>query len=47
MGRNIVYITNCIWAVVYRNVAKDAARNCLHPCVQSNVDGKQQQLEPF
>ena len=45
--RNVVYITNCIWAAVYRNVAEDSARNRLHPVTQSDIDGERQQLEPF
>ena len=45
--KNVVYITNSVWAVVYRNVAEDLARNRLHPDTQSDVDGEQQRLEPF
>ena len=37
--RNIEFITNCVWAAVYRNVAEDSARNRLH---QSNVDSERQ-----
>ena len=40
-------VTNSVWAVVYRNVAEDSARNRLHPGTQSDVDGKRQRLEPF
>ena len=43
----VVYIIDCVWAAVYRNVAEDSARNRLHPSTQSDVDGKRQQLEPF
>ena len=35
--RNVVYITNCIWAVIYRNVAE---RNHLYPGIQSDIDCK-------
>ena len=45
--RNVVHITNNVWAAIYRSVAKDSARNCLHPGIQSNVDGERQRLEPF
>ena len=45
--KNVVYITNSVWAVVYRNVAEDLARNRLHPGTQSDVDGERQRLEPF
>ena len=38
--KNVVYITNSVWAVVYRNVAEDLARNRLHPGTQSDVDGQ-------
>ena len=42
-----IYITICVWAVVYRNVAEDSARNRLHPGTQSDVYGQRQLLEPF
>ena len=47
VAKNVVYITNSVWAVVYRNVAEDSARNRLHPGTQSDVYGKRQRLEPF
>ena len=43
----VVYITDFVWAAVYRNVAEDSARNRLHPGTQSDVDGERQRLEPF
>ena len=45
--KNVVYITNSVWAVVDRNVGEDLARNRLHPGTQSDVDGERQRLEPF
>ena len=45
-GENVVYITNCVWAVVY-SFAQDLAGNRLHSGIQSNVDGERQRLEPF
>ena len=42
-----IYITICVWAAVYRNVAEDSARNRLHPGTQSDVEGELQRLEPF
>ena len=47
VDKNVVFITNCVWAVVYRDVAEDLATNCLHPGIQSDVDGKRQRLQPF
>ena len=44
---DVVYITDCVWAAVYRNVAENSARNRLHPGTQSDVDGEQQRLEPI
>ena len=44
--RNVAFITNCVWAAVYRNVAEDSARNRLHPGIQSDVEGERQQLKP-
>ena len=38
----VVYITDCVWAAVYRNVAEDSATNRLHSGTQSDVDGKRQ-----
>ena len=46
-GLLVVYITDFVWAAVYRNVAEDSARNRLHPGTQSDVDGERQRLEPF
>jgi len=44
LWRNVVYITNCIWAAVYKNVAEDSARSRLYPGIQSELDGKRQRL---
>ena len=41
--RNVVFITNCVWAAA----AEDSQRNRLHTGIQSDVDGEQQRLEPF
>jgi len=47
IAKNVVYITNSVWAVVYRNVAEDSARNRPHPGTQSGVYGERQRLKPF
>ena len=47
MERNVVFIISCVWAAVYRNADEVFGKNCLHPCIQSAVNGKQQQLETF
>ena len=45
--KNVVYIINCVWAVVYRNTGKVFSKNRLNPCIQNTADGKQQWLETF
>ena len=43
----MVYITNRVWAAVYRYAGEVFSRNPLHSVVQSAVDGKRQRLETF
>ena len=43
----LVYITNPVWAAVYRYAGEVFSRNPLHSVVQSAVDGKRQRLETF
>ena len=43
----MVYITNPVWAAVYRYAGEVFSRNPLHSVVQSAVDGKRQRLETF
>ena len=42
-----IYITNPVWAAVYRYAGEVFSRNPLHSVVQSAVDGKRQRLETF
>ena len=43
----MVYITNPVWAAVYRYAGEVFSRNPLHSVVQSAVDCKRQRLETF
>ena len=45
--RNVVYMINCVWAVVLQECWRSFSKNLLHPSIQSDVDGGQQGLEPF
>ena len=47
MQKYLVYITNPVWAAVYRYAGEVFGRNFLHSVVQSAVDGKRQGLETF
>ena len=43
----MVYITNPVWAAVYRYAGEVFSRNPQHSVVQSAMDGKRQRLEAF
>ena len=45
----VTYITNPVWAAVYRytNDSEVFSRNPLHSVIQSAVDGKRQRLETY
>ena len=47
MEKYLVYITNPVWAAVYRYAGEVFSRNTLHSVVQSAVDGERQRLETF
>ena len=37
----------CVWAAVLQEFSLSFGKNCLHPGIQSDADGKRQGLEPF